>query len=108
MPPSGFNKKAIDGLLRYVHAKYDQLLTAYNQQEKSESEFLEETISELESKVTEDSPNNGLKVFVVECYKDLVKEIYAGKDKQNRPVTNGQAIKKEINQINDYLTTFKI
>ena len=51
---------------------------------------------------------NGLLIFVQECYEDLLKELKEGKDKQGRPVTEGQAIQKEINQIKEYLGRFEI
>ena len=51
---------------------------------------------------------NGLLIFVQECYKDLLKEIKEGKDKQGRKVTEGKAIQKEINQIKEYLEKFEI
>ena len=43
-----------------------------------------------------------------ENFKDLIKEIHEGKDKQGRPVTEGQAIQKEITQIREYLEKFEI
>ena len=45
---------------------------------------------------------------VSECYRDLAKEIVAGQDKYQRPVIDGKAIQKELNQIGDYLSGFKI
>ena len=51
---------------------------------------------------------NGLLVFVQECYKDFLKEMKEGKDKHGRPVMEGKAIEKEINQIEDYLLKFTI
>ncbi len=42
------------------------------------------------------------------CYEDLLKEIHDGKDKQGRPVTEGRAIQKEIEQIKGYLEKFEI
>ena len=51
---------------------------------------------------------NGLLIFVQSCYEDLLKEIKEGCDKQGRPVTEGEAIQKEINQIGDYLKKFEI
>ena len=50
----------------------------------------------------------GLLVFVRECYKDLLKEMKEGKDKQGHPVTEGQAIQKEIDSIGKYLEQFEI
>jgi hypothetical protein len=111
MPPSGFNPKAINGLLMYVKENYETVLADRNSSKMDEKEFLEQTVSELENKIlTENnSPGTtGLKIFIVECYKDLVKEIYSGQDKYDRQVTNGQAIEKELSQIRNYLTEFKI
>jgi len=51
---------------------------------------------------------NGLLTFVRECYNDLLKEMKGGKDKQGRPVTEGQAIQKEIDSIGKYLEEFEI
>jgi len=51
---------------------------------------------------------NGLLIFVKECYKDLLKEMKEGKDKHGRPVTEGQAIQKELDQIGEYLKKFTI
>ena len=51
---------------------------------------------------------NGLLVFVQSCYEDLLKELKQGHDKQGRPVTEGQAIQNEINQIKAYLEGFEI
>jgi hypothetical protein len=51
---------------------------------------------------------NGLLIFVQSCYEDLLKEIREGKDKQGRRVTEGEAIRKEIKQIEEYLKKFEI
>ena len=51
---------------------------------------------------------NGLLIFVQACYEDLLKELKEGRDKQGRPVTEGQAIQKEINQMREYLENFEI
>jgi len=51
---------------------------------------------------------NGLLIFVQSCYEDLLKEIAQGHDKQGRPVSEGQAIQKEISQIGAYLEKFEI
>ena len=45
---------------------------------------------------------NGLLMFVGSCYEDLLKEIKEGKH------TEGQAIKKELDNINEYLKNFKL
>jgi len=44
----------------------------------------------------------GLLIFVASCYDDLLKEIKEGKK------TEGQAIKEELENINNYLKNFKI
>ncbi len=120
MPPSGFNSKAINGLLEFVRANYETIADRYRDKSLSELEFLEKTSSELENQVrtvlTERFPNSerlnggvqGLTTFVVECYRDLVKEIVAGQDKYQRPVVDGKAIQKELDQIGSYLEQFKI
>lgn len=45
---------------------------------------------------------NGLLMFVGSCYEDLLQEIKEGKH------TEGEAIKKELKNINDYLANFKL
>jgi len=51
---------------------------------------------------------NGLLVFVKECYGDLLEEIKIGHDKHGRKVTEGEAIRKELDQIGEYLEKFTI
>lgn len=116
MPPSGFSQKAINGLLKFVESNYQTIARDYNGK-LTEKEFLEETSNKLESQVIsfDESMNGiskegmqGLTTFVVECYRDLAKEISNGKDKYSRPVIDGKAIQKELNQIGDYLKEFTI
>jgi len=45
---------------------------------------------------------NGLLIFVEACYEDLLKEIKEGKK------TEGQAIKQELKNIQEYLKKFKL
>jgi len=45
---------------------------------------------------------NGLLMFVGSCYEDLLKEIHEGKK------TEEQAIKEELDNINGYLSEFKL
>lgn len=45
---------------------------------------------------------NGLLMFVGSCYEDLLAEIRAGKK------TEGEAIKAELDNINEYLQKFKL
>ena len=120
MPPSGFNQKAINGLLEFMRANYQTIADRYRGRSLSEQEFLEKTSSELESQVravlAERFPNSerlnggvqGLTTFVVECYRDLAREIVTGQDKYQRLVIDGQAIQKELDQIETYLGRFKI
>lgn len=120
MPPSGFLEEAINELLIFVQSNYEETLSQYKTMtyEKSESEFLTETVGFLEKKVQDSMDKtllsksqiaaNGLTKFMTSCYKDLIKEIYAGKDKYDLPVREGYAMQKEINQIKQYLKEFKI
>ena len=120
MPPSGFNQKAINGLLEFVRANYETIADKYSGESLLEQEFLEKTSSELENQVrtvlTERFPCSerlnggvqGLTTFVVECYRDLAKDIIAGQDKYQRPVIDGEAIQKELGQIKNYLEQFRI
>jgi len=45
---------------------------------------------------------NGLLMFVGSCYEDLLKEIKEGKN------TEEEAIKEELDNINNYLKDFKL
>ncbi|MAG45553.1 MAG: hypothetical protein CMH63_02145 [Nanoarchaeota archaeon] len=120
MPPSGFSQKAINGLLGFVRANYEVVAERYRDELLTEQEFLERTSDDLENQVktvlTERFPESerlnggvqGLTTFVVECYKDLAQEIVSGQDKHDRPVIDGKAIQKELDQIGTYLTDFKI
>jgi hypothetical protein len=120
MPPSGFSQKAIEGLLEFVSANYISTLSEYASQKEhlSEREFLEESATMLESKImhttlrspleADDIGIRGLVRFITECYRDLAHEIYQGRDRYGRAVTDGEAIRKEIDQIRDYLSGFSI
>ena len=120
MPPSGFSQKAINGLLEFVKANYQNLAEKYSQANFSEQKFLEKISNEIEKQIQEalvkifqnqELLNKGIKglmTFVIECFRDLSKEIEAGQDKYQRPVVDGKAIQKEINQIKEYLEKFEI
>ncbi|NQZ85157.1 MAG: hypothetical protein HRU03_05555 [Nanoarchaeales archaeon] len=120
MPPSGFNKCAINGLLEFVKANYESVADKYSHESMSERDFLNKISYELEKnvrlKISENFENtdkmkkgiDGLAIFISECFRDLAKEIDDGKDKYNRPVIDGKAIDKELNQIGDYLDKFRI
>jgi hypothetical protein len=45
---------------------------------------------------------NGLLMFVGSCYEDLLREIKEGKKQE------GEAIKQELDNINEYLINFKL
>jgi len=121
MPPSGFNQKAIKGLLEFVKANYEAVSEKYSGTPLiTESEVLEVTSGDLEKQVrtlmNERFPGSerlnggveGLTIFVTECYRDLVYEIAEGKDKYGRLVVDGKAIRKELDQIGSYLEGFRI
>lgn len=112
MPPSGYNKKAINAILEITKIKYESIFDKFKKSNMDEATFLGATISQLEKEINnenlEPSISRNIKIFMIENYKDLVKEIYAGHDKHNRSVINGGAIQKEINQINSYLNEVKI
>lgn len=120
MPPSGFSQKAINGLLEFVKASYEATLSEYNMNNQaSESEFLAESVKDLNQKTKKVIEQNfplgiskegaeGISIFITTCYEDLVKEIHDGKDKHGRPVIDGKAIQKEIDQIGSYLKEFTI
>lgn len=115
MPPSGYSQKAINGLLVFTKVNYEIIAEKYSETDISEKKFLEKTSNELKKQVSEvlnerfpksEQLNEGIKgltTFVTECYRDLVQEIIAGQDKYQRPVIDGKAIKKEINQIGGYM-----
>ena len=132
MPPSGFSQKAINGLLEFVKGNYEVALDTHETlQESHQESYLKEKQSPSEEQTLTMKINKlnwhmenyskmalgmninkkalkGLQTFVRENFKDLIKEIHEGKDKQGRPVTEGQAIQKEITQIREYLEKFEI
>lgn len=112
MPPSGFTKgEQTKGILKFVKGCYEATLLEYEGQigQKSESDFLMGTIGFLEKTVQETiaatplhlsrDAITGITTFVTSCYKDLIQEMYVGKDKYGRLVIEGKAMKKELNQI---------
>lgn len=119
MPPSGFSKKAINGLLKFVEAVYKTTENEFvKSQKRVESEFIKEFILELKRKTNELSKNfgieiekegiEGLEIFVSSCFEDLLSEIENGSDKYGREVIDGKAMKKELKQLEDYLLKFRI
>ena len=118
MPPSGFNQKAINGLLEFIRANYVNAQNEYKGEKLPEDQVLQLLVQKMENEVYKLSDNQfpeieqkgiqGITIFVTECFKDLVSEIRAGEDKYGRAVTNGQAIDKELKQIGDYLLQFNI
>ena len=120
MPPSGFNDRAIHGLLLFVRANYQSIALKSRGSSLSEQDFLKQTAVDLEEQVkislADNFPNSstlkegiqGLVIFIVECYRDLAKEISVGKDKQQRVVLDGKAIQKELDQLEKYLQQFEL
>lgn len=113
MPPSGFSQEAINGLLTFVRAAYENTLNWYRSKNLSEREYLEESIGYLEGVVKSTahlSVNEmvsregieGLAKFVSANYRDLITEIVQGKK------TEGEAISTEIANISKYLAGFKL
>jgi len=110
MPPSGFSQEAINGLLDFVKAMYQDVKAKNSGTSLTEEDFLKDFAERLKScpqKISQEGMR-GLAIFMAECYKDLAKEINVGKDKYGRPVVDGKAIDKEINQIENYLLEFTI
>ena len=114
MPPSGFNQNAINGLLLGVAESYVTASKKYDG--LSETEKLAKACGDLENTVDSLATVLGISqegargyiTFITENFRDLTKEIYAGKDKYDRSVIEGQAIQKELAQINLYLKEFKL
>lgn len=113
MPPSGFNQEAIIGLLTFVRATYENTLERYRNKILSEREHLQEGIDYLEGVVKSTAPLalngtvsregiEGLAIFISTNYRDLITEIIQGKKKE------GEAIQTELNNINRYLSQFKL
>ena len=113
MPPSGFSKQAINGLLTFVRATYENTLDRYRGRSLSEREHLRESIGYLEGVVKSTVPLalngtvsregvEGLAVFVSTNYVDLIAEITQGKKKE------GEAIQVELDNIGKYLAQFKL
>lgn len=113
MPPSGFNQKAINGLLTFVRATYENTLEKYKHKNLSEREHLQRSIEYLEDIIKSTAPLalngtvsregiKGLVTFVSVNYKDLVVEIIQGKKRE------GEAIQTELDNISKYLTQFKL
>lgn len=113
MPPSGFSQEAINGLLTFVRATYENTLDRYRNKNLSEKEHLEGSIGYLEGIVKSTAPLavngtvsregiEGLARFVTTNYKDLIAEITQGKKKE------GEAIQTELANIGKYLAQFKL
>lgn len=113
MPPSGFSQEAINGLLKFVKAAYESVLTNYKSKNLSERETLKESICYIEGIVKSSVPLaingtisiegiEGLAKFVSTNYLDLIDEIIQGKKKES------EAVQNELEHINDYLAQFKL
>ncbi len=110
MPPSGFSQKAVNGLLEFIKATYKDAKIKHSGTSLTEEDFLKDLAKRLENCPQDISQEGigGLAIFLAECYRDLSKEIVAGKDKYGRPLVDGKAIDKEIGQIGNYLLEFTI
>lgn len=116
MPPSGFSQEAINGLLEFVRANYLHAADEYRDGSLKEKDFLKYASGKLKDQAESlvnvlgisEKGAEGLVSFISECFKDLVGEIDAGKDKYGRPVVEGKAIQKELDQIGTYLKEFTI
>ena len=116
MPPSGFSKKAINGLLVYIQEIYKALGKLEGNNEK------EQLVKGLDALRKHNTVINnsaipfpirtkgieGLNIFISTCAEDLHKEIKAGKDKHGKSVRDNYAISKEIEEIGKYLEAFSI
>ena len=113
MPPSGFSHEAINGLLTFVRASYENTLEKCRGKSISEKARLQESIGYLEGVVQSTAPLalNGtvsregiarLATFVSTNYRDLITEIIQGKKKE------GEAIQTELDNIGKYLSQFKL
>lgn len=113
MPPSGFSQDAINGLLTFVRATYEDTLDRYRDKNLSEREHLEASVGYLEGVVKSTAPLalngtvsqegiEGLAQFVSYNFRDLVAEINVGKKEE------GKAMQTEIDHIGEYLAQFKL
>jgi len=113
MPPSGFSQDAINGLLTFVRATYENTLERYKVKGLSEKEHLQESRGYLEGVVRSTAllalngtvsreGIEGLVTFVSTNYRDLIAEINQGKKKE------GEAISLELDHIGRHLAKFKI
>src|SRR3989344_724191 len=113
MPPSGFSQEAINGLLTFVRATYENTLERYRGRGISERDHLQESIGYLEGVVKSTAPLalngtvsregiEGLAKFVSVNFRDLITEINVGKKKE------GEAVQTELTHIGSYLVQFKL
>ena len=117
MPPSGFSDTAVFGFVHYVKHMYLAVQEA-KPEDMSEKEYL----TRLHEGMWIGTPYDdgipgrqfhfeairGLALFQKECFGDLAKEIEAGHDKHGRPVTEGQAIQKELDSLEAFLKDFSL
>lgn len=113
MPPSGFSQEAINGLLTFVRATYENTLERYRDKNLSERAHLQGSIGYLEGIVKSTAPLamngtvsregiEGLTKFVSVNFRDLISEIAQGKKGE------GEAIQTELDNIGRYLAQFKL
>jgi hypothetical protein len=116
MPPSGFSKKAIDGLLTYIQEVYKALGTLEGKNEKEQLVKALDVLKEhhvMINKTALPFPISnlgvkGLNTFISTCVKDLHAELQQGKDRHGREVRNDWALSKEIEEIGRYLEAFTL
>ncbi len=113
MPPSGFSQEAINGLLTFVMATYENTLERYRHKNLSEREHLQESIEYLGGVVKSTALSafngtvsregiEGLATFVSANYVNLITEITQGKKRE------GEAIQTELCNLGRYLAQFKL
>lgn len=116
MPPSGFSKKAINGLLTYIQEVYKApgKIEGSNEKEqiiKAIGALKEHNTVINNSAIPFPISNLGIKglnTFISTCIEDLHEEIKIGQDRHGREVRDDYAISKEIDEIGRYLEAFTI
>jgi hypothetical protein len=113
MPPSGFSKGTIEGLLEFVSDSYEQAERVYKETQDSEQGKLAKSIAYLEDRTRQTAETaldgrisekgiRGLVTFVTGNFRDLIQEIQQGKKRE------GYALKTEVESIGKYLSQFKL
>jgi len=80
MPPSGFSKKAVSGLLQFVLADYKKLMELIeNERQKDSAAVIRSVIGGLKGKSSNSEGEKGLRLFMEANYEDLLAEVESGK-----------------------------